>query len=381
MKRIAKYYRLLNGDLLFLSVMIPQMIWFFMTFSNLDLYYEGTSYTTWPNQACVITMAFCFFSLVRHTTIFNNLLREEYVRKRPVAFKGRLLFLFGNKPFWIKAVIFFLIYCLFPLDWTFKSLADLVKDRMMSAKGILCAMALLIAVLAHLSAYRYWSYHPQKEKYTKKLYDRNGALISGMYVLVAYILAIVVSNIINLWPVVKEILAVEVIVCIVILLLIPLVYRCARAWRKRRNLLKKLKKITVEKRIALPKIKAPYSSVLFIKGEENFRLTIGERQYSCKLVGGLNKGVALIIREDGTLSFLHRLRTRAGTLFQYEVQHRCVYRSDCPKILIVNPTPKKLYTVKDGVMIEIDNGFSVGEYKVFTASGFLSAIEMDTLHR
>ena len=381
MKKIAKYYKLLNVDLLFLTIIVPQFAWFLLTFTDLERYYEGSPYINWPNQACVIAAVFCFFSLVRHTTVFNEPLRESYRAMRPRGLLAKLGFLFSNRLFYIKVAILIACYMFLPLDFTLKSLADLSKEHHIVEKVVLVVVGFLIAIPAHLSAYRYWDHHPQKEKYSKKLYDRNGTAIAGIYILGAYALAIVVPNVINLWPIIKEILSFELIVPIVILLLLPFVIRSARAWRKRHSFLKELKKTCAEKCVIISPIKAPYRSLFFVTDEESFRVSLGERQYSCKLIAGLKRGVPLIVHEDGTLSFLHRLRIRGGTLFQYEVQHHCVYDADCSKILIVNPTPKKLYTMSAGNMIEIDNGFTVGGYKVFTASGFLRAVEMDTLHR
>lgn len=381
MKKIAKYYKLLNGDLLFLSIVVPQFAWFLLTFTDLERYYEGSPYINWPNQACVISAAFCFFSLVRHTTVFNEALRESYLATPPRGFLAKLGFLFSNRIFYIKAAILIACYMFLPLDFTLKSLADLTKGHHIAAKIILVAVGFLVAIPAHLSAYRCWDYHPQKEKYSKKLYDRNGTVISGIYLFGAYALAVVVPNAINLWPIIKELLSIELILAIIVLLLLPFLFRSVRAWRKRYVLLRELKKTCDEKGIAISRIRAPYRSLFFVTDDENFRVSLGERQYSCKMIAGLKRGVPLIVHEDGTLSFLHRLRIRGGTLFQYEVQHRCMYDSDCPKILVVNPTPKKLFTVSAGNMVEIDNGFAVGGYKVFTASGFLTALSLDTLYK
>ncbi len=378
MKNIAKYYQLLNGDLLFLSIIVPQLMWFLLKYGT---YYEDTVYANLPNQICVSTMIFCFFSLVRHTAIFNPTSREPYLAVRPSSLKGDLIFLFSEKLFWIRVLIFISLYFLLPLDWTFKALADLASGNVFIVKSILCATALLIAVLAHLSAYHFLSYAPQNENYSKKRDDKISTIISAAYIFGAYFLTVAIPGIINLWPMLRQLLSVELIIIIVILLLLPSVYRIIRAWRKRQSFIKELKKTCAAKEISLSEIHTPYRSIFRLNDGENFHIVSKGKKYSCKLICGFKRRVPLAIYKSGILSFLHRIRFRGVTFLQYEVRHTIAYETDCQKLLIINPTPKKVFMAQEPKMTEIDNGQTIGEYKIFTASGFFRALEMDVLDK
>ena len=197
----------------------------------------------------------------------------------------------------------------------------------------------------------------------------------------AFLLAFAVPSVIAFLPLLGEVLSTGLFVFLVCLLLLPPLFRMIRACRKRRSLFQRLKKICTANGITLSEIKAPYFSLFRMIDGENFRISLGGREYSCKLVCGSKRHVPIVIRGDGTLSYLHAIRMRGVTFSEWEVRYDCYYEAPCPKILIVNPTPKKLLTEREPNLVEIDNGFTVGEFKVFTASGFLRAIEMDTLHR
>lgn len=382
MRKVLQYYRLLGIGVLLSVIAIPQVVWVIMTYINLDGYYENTPYVNWPDWSCIIVMVFCFYSFVRQAVVFDSVRREAYLAKNPATLKERAAFLFNDKVFWIRSALFLAVYALLPLDYTFKSLADQAKGHHLLAKAVLLAAFFFLALLAHRSAYRYWYNNPRPEKYDKKQYGTSGCLMWAVYVCGAFFLALVVPYVIILLPLLGEALSAGLLILLVCLFLFPPAFRTVRAFLKRRSLLKRLKAVCAENGVALSRIKAPYLSLFRMNDGENFRISLGGREYSCKLICGIKRRVPIVIRKDGVLSFLHDFRIRGDiTFYEWEERYDCNYESDLPKILIVNPTPKKLLTVREPNLVEIDNGFTVGEFKVFAASGFLRAIEMDTLHR
>jgi hypothetical protein len=68
------------------------------------------------------------------------------------------------------------------------------------------------------------------------------------------------------------------------------------------------------------------------------------------------------------------------TIFQIMTQFDFGYESKNRKILILSPTPKKILVSLGGFQPrEGDVGEKVGEYTVYNATGFLNALDRDTL--
>ena len=68
-------------------------------------------------------------------------------------------------------------------------------------------------------------------------------------------------------------------------------------------------------------------------------------------------------------------------IFSHTTVKRFGYDSEHSKILIINPVPKKLFCHFGNKIAEIDNGDRVGDYKIYTATAFIRAIETDTVER
>lgn len=49
--------------------------------------------------------------------------------------------------------------------------------------------------------------------------------------------------------------------------------------------------------------------------------------------------------------------------------------------MIFNPTPHKIYATEEEKLYEVDNGYMVGAYRCFTASGFFRALELGVLDK
>ena len=88
----------------------------------------------------------------------------------------------------------------------------------------------------------------------------------------------------------------------------------------------------------------------------------------------------MAIHPNGEMHFFHSLKIRDLKIYSYETVTAFGYDSPNPKILIVNPVPKKLMAYK-GKIVEIDNGDFVGDYKVYNTTAFIRAIENDILDR
>ena len=117
MKKNSKYYSILNIDLLLVMILyIPIMNFCCAFFTEGDFYGKVISILFFP---------VCFFLSARLIIIYNNDLRLYYLANR-ANYKNSLVFLFSQKTFWIKCLLFGGIYLIIPIKWTFGALADVI---------------------------------------------------------------------------------------------------------------------------------------------------------------------------------------------------------------------------------------------------------------
>ena len=98
-------------------------------------------------------------------------------------------------------------------------------------------------------------------------------------------------------------------------------------------------------------------------------------------MGAPKRLLPLVIHPSGALHFVHSFSMFKATLYSYTTVKDITYDSEFPKILIVNPIPIKLSCYFQNKIAEIDNGARVGDYKIYTATAFIRAIETDTVER
>lgn len=152
-----------------------------------------------------------------------------------------------------------------------------------------------------------------------------------------------------------------------------------RACRIRRRFLGRLEVTCRELGAALVQKKRLYRSLIRLGDEVNFVIRHGEKTYYCKLFGTLKRHTPLYFSERGIVQRLHSFRFRRVEYFRYTAQFDFSFEADGVKALIVNPVPKEIYAGDTSFNRLIDTGETVGDYKVFTASGFLGALSRDVV--
>ena len=91
--------------------------------------------------------------------------------------------------------------------------------------------------------------------------------------------------------------------------------------------------------------------------------------------------VRVVRFQNGEGAIATHVRFARITLFSRVTQFEFGFQSEDQKILIINPVPKMLYRTENGKTTELDNGDVVDGYKVYTASGFLGALERGSIDR
>ncbi len=253
------------------------------------------------------------------------------------------------------------------------------------ALAILLPMFFIITVLARLSAMKYLRRHPDEidPNTPNNARQQSSALAIRMaldYLLGVPALALLISLAISFAPIILELLPAIVTVAALVILLPPTV-RITRALRKRKAFVQQLGAICTAKGLGVPAIAHPYRSLFSAIDGESFSLTVDGVRYSCKLVSAMKRNDPLFLYENGACKFVHTVRFARMTLFTHIKTDRFGYEAEGMKLLIINPIPKKVYFGKNGRSDLIDNGDRVGEYKIYSASAFLGALERDCLDR
>lgn len=376
-------------DILVGLIAVPQILYYAMRYIQRSFFEKG-AYEQLPCIIVLVTMLFFSFSLFRTTVTYNELQRCSFIEKGITTRKERLRFLFSSKQFYFKAGIVAAVYLIFPLNWTFEALRSALNvgasfpDKL-AALAILFPVLLVLAVLAHLSAYKRWIKKKENSVYRQKAEYKEIILICSVYALgaVGLFLLVPVARTVGklLWSYItfekKSILFVLIIAALITLTL----FRIIRIFVKRRTCIQRIKKTCAAKGYTVSKIKKPYLSLFCCPESDSFQIRGGEKTYSCKLISARRRHTPLVIMSNGSMQFLHIFHIRSVKLFRITTTHKFGYASEHPKILIVNPIPKKVYTVESGKTIEIDNGHQIGDYTVYSSTAFVRALELDVLNK
>ena len=152
--------------------------------------------------------------------------------------------------------------------------------------------------------------------------------------------------------------------------------------QKRKKFISKLKKLASEANYELSDIQKPYLSIFKRTTGASFTITAHQKSYSCKLISGKRKNIPIIFSDQGFLVFRRIIRIGKSELFSIYSKYDYSFESDLKKCLIITCIPANCY-FKDstGHMRKIDTGEKIGEYTIYSASGFLGSLERDCLDK
>lgn len=334
-------------------------------------------YANWIPCIYFFSMILFIFSMSRATLLYDKALRESYWKNQPTpTFKCNFLFALSQKGLWIIIGALVVVYLVLPLNWTFKALSDIFSGRKFVALAIYLPVLTVLYLLAYISACKHWSKKRDVNQYSEEEALKLSLLIGIVYAAVPILLVYFLPVLTSIGKVLLELVTVELVVAVFVLIVCLILAIILRAYNKRKKCIKELKKVCDENKYVLSEIHAPYSSVFKLCEGENFRVIVKDKVYSCKFIGVRNKYIPLIIHENGALEFVYSTR-----ILNLHTRKTYCYESEHKKILIVNPTPKFVYTFRDGKTVGIDNGENIGDYKFYTASAFLRALEFNALDK
>ena len=154
-----------------------------------------------------------------------------------------------------------------------------------------------------------------------------------------------------------------------------------RAAAERSAFIKNLKITCKEENIDVPKIKNKFSFVFLRRKGSNFTLEVNEKKYDCKFIASRKKGVSIILDDDGNGLYVHTFSVAGAVLGQYHTRFKYGFESGNIKILIVCPRPQEISAADGTGLHQVDSGDTIGDYKLFSADGFIRSIELNTLEK
>ena len=175
-----------------------------------------------------------------------------------------------------------------------------------------------------------------------------------------------------------------------------------RAVFARMRFIRRLKKTCRENSFELFDLKHPIASVFFDFSGYTFGVKAHGKTFYCRLLASVKRSNNIHVSPDGTFSrvfavglpkvgMLRVYSTRRAEenpnnrdleLFRISSDTNYTFEADGYKILILNPVAKRVYGVeKTGQLYVLDNGMSVGDYRIFAGNAFLRALERDCADR
>ena len=154
-----------------------------------------------------------------------------------------------------------------------------------------------------------------------------------------------------------------------------------RALRIRRRFVKNLKRLCAEYGFKIEWMKRRYASLFHYRHGANFRLHANGKTYDCKFFGAMRRHWDMYFHENGTLKTRRAIRFRRVELFCFTSEYDFSFESDHVKICIVAPVPKTISAGNEHWNRPIDTGTKVGEYRIFSSTGFLNALRRDCVEK
>lgn len=331
-----------------------------------------------------------YYSFIRLKGIYCKPLFNSFVEKAPKkTFFANLVFLFSQWSFWIETAVLALVFIAFPIERIHPQLAEIYFDKFEVVNqaqilSVFLPILLFINLLAHISVIALWQSEARWRKYENKKTKSS----SFIYTIAIYAFApLLMAVFLPLWsiiPLVFEAIGLFMTpvttVFLVLLIAFLIAFPLLRACSIRKKTIKQIKESCMQNGYDISDIKEPYLSVLKPCEGENFTIAKGGKTYSCKFIAAPKKSLPMVIHPDGQMYFLHEVKIRGVKISSHKTVKHFSYDSEKPKILIVNPVPKKLMAYK-GTIAEIDSGEIVGDYKIYNATAFVRAIDNDILER
>ncbi len=365
--------------------------------SDSTLEQQRTIYTPYVATPVIIML---FYSVVRSGVLFDFELREKYIEKHDSinTLASKLKLFFGMKYTVVATILFLLLLWLLPTKlWCPLHLVFLVEGEGNTAFslisfGVALVLTFLLGIKAVTSAMNFWMENLLYSKKARFKYTLSGYILKHLELLLAYIvggsLALaftctagvdIINFVINNFSTLFGLFT----LCFHVLFIFPKVTKRIVSVCKRKKFLRELEAVCSEHHCSLSTIEKPYKSLFKnYEDEYNFDFERGGKVYACKLMSTKHRLRPMTFFDDGAAAISKIIKVKKVELFRINKYVKYSYEAEGKeKLIVINPIPKTLFISDRGGEKLIDNGDRVWDYKVYSASALINAIDRNCLDR
>lgn len=335
---------------------------------------------------CALGVYLILFCVIYAFAKHNWLARARYLAEKPQEFRflAELKNVVCSADFIAEAACFLLFTSIFAREYLFADIGNMFLPNGESVVKSLCVIATVMPVacisgiLHRVFARRTWfCSRYSEEKSITSFIVKNIVYVAVIGVMFAFfwVYSPVLQKNFPVFLMVAQIILPFIVVPVVFLALV----RYVSAVRARSAFIARLKKTCKAENAALLNMKNRFSFIFIRNKGANFILEHGGKKYACKFISSLQKGVSIILDGEGGGLYVHTFSVAGAVLGQWHTRFKYGFESDAEKVLIVCPRPQNMRAVDGGRLRDIDSGDRVGDAKLFSAEGFLRAIELDNL--
>lgn len=332
----------------------------------------------------VVLNLLLYYSVLRSFLIADLAVRNRYFTKENEQ-KSRFLYLVQSDAFWVCLIGTLFFVLLFPGVFGMAEL-HLLGFSAAACRWILIAAYLLWVPVIDLSAIREWDTLEEEGKLSKKPKRVLLTLLGNIgwtfaaYIGIAFFCPLLLPAVYSTGRILHILgwKALGILLAVVLAIFAAIGFR---AFRIRRKFVIALRKAAETNGWKLSKITAPYLSLFFDHTGSSFTLKAHGKVYTCKMLAGIRRGNPIRFLGNGQCMIIHRIRIRhvVDDIMQFHTQFPYAFEGGGKKILIMSPTPYKMFIADGKENHLLDIGDSVGAYTIFTGTSFINAIKRDCI--
>ncbi|MBQ9785233.1 MAG: hypothetical protein IJW29_07005 [Clostridia bacterium] len=426
MQKVMPVLRPILIYLLFLpmvSVLIP-------VFRAPFLDHAGTAVETFrnPTLVCFVTETLLVYailhSLILTFAIYHRLERRPFLTAHPSECNKRtarreILASRNFRTEWLILTAFFLLH---PVKWGINAPLFLIPTaahwhpilQKLFLTAIFAAVTFWLELRARMDARRLWIEMPSRlmrARLWKSMERKKRRRYSLLRMALRLVLHIAIYSVtLPLLPFLLQVVRM-LLIALIKLACLPWVlgaiaaiiaWLYLRAIFARMRYVRRLKKTCRQNGFELFDLRHAYASVFVDFSGYTFGVRAHDKTFYCRLLASVKRSNNIHVSPDGTfrrvfavslpkMGLLRVYSTRRTDenpnnrdleLFTVSSATDYTFEADGHKILLLNPVAKRVYGVdKNSQLYILDNGMSVGEYKVFAGNAFLRALERDCADR
>lgn len=348
-------------------------------------------YTFDDAAPCIMRLIFrclLYYSVQRAFMIADAQGQKQYLESENGA-KGRARFLVTSPAFWVCLIGTAAVTSLFPRAFGMADLQAVLPLSPLLLRGAVTGAYLLLTPIVCLSAMREWrtlQWELQAPgRFGRRPSNRIDLLprilhIAVVYPAISLVTPFVLPALLSLYRI-FDMAKVQILIAAAVLLLLYIADTYLRAFRIRRAFFTDLRRTVTRKGYTLSKLSHPYLSLFAEQRGANFTVFANGKTYSVKLLCGLRHKNPMYLLPNGEGVTVHRFRLPRAVddFFQFHTCFSYAFDGDGKKILVVLPTPNRIFAVTPSSRHLLSIGDTVEGYTVMTGSSFLGALEYDRL--